>query len=45
VPPTSYVSRALPNRAALIVFTVSQSGAIGMRQMLRPVYSPMQFLE
>jgi hypothetical protein len=45
MPPTTYASYALPNRAALIVFSVSRSGQIVTRQMLLPVYSLQQFLD
>jgi hypothetical protein len=44
MPPVTHASYALPNRAALIVFAVSHSGEIVMRQMLLPVYSLMPSL-
>lgn len=45
MPPVTYASYALPNRAVLIVFDVTAAGRIVTRQMLLPVYSLQQFLD
>jgi len=45
MPPMTYATYALPNRAALIVFDVKGTGQIVTRQMLLPVYSLQQFLD
>jgi len=45
MPPMTYATYALPNRAALIVFDVRRTGQIVTRQMLLPVYSLQQFLD
>jgi len=45
MPPVTYASYALPNRAVLIVFDVDAAGRIVARQMLLPVYSLQQFLD
>jgi len=45
IPPVTYATYALPNRAALMVFDVKSSGQIDVRQMLLPVYSLFQYLD
>jgi hypothetical protein len=45
MPPTTYASYALPNRAVLIVFDVKRSRQIVTRQMLLPVYSLQKYLD
>jgi hypothetical protein len=45
MPPMTYATYALPNRAALIVFDVKRTGHIVTRQMLLPVNSLQQFLD
>jgi hypothetical protein len=45
MPPVTYVTYALPNRVALLVFDVRATGQIVMRQMLLPVYSLQQYLD
>jgi hypothetical protein len=45
MPPVTYATYALPNRAVLMVFDVKNSGRLDARQMLLPVYSLAQYLD